>query len=95
MDKDKNEIIVKVINTLVKASTTRIDITGLKIKKFPTTAEVITLDCSNYDAENVPGKTEVVSPQSASTAVMSDKGTLTLSPTIPAKTFQIFKITLL
>ena len=95
MDKDKNEIIVKVINTLDKASTTRIEIAGLKLKNFPTAAEVITLDCSNYDAENVPGKTEVVSPQSASTAVMSDKGTLTLSPTIPAKTFQIFKITLL
>jgi alpha-L-arabinofuranosidase len=95
MDKDKNEIIVKVINTQDKASTTRIEIAGLKLKNFPTAAEVITLDCSNYDAENVPGKPEVVSPQSASTAVMSDKGTLTLSPTIPAKTFQIFKITLL
>ena len=94
MDKDKNEIIVKVINTQEKASTTSINITGLKLKGFPTTAEVITLDCSNYDAENVPGKPEVVSPMSSTAAIKADKSTLTLSGNIPAKTFQLFKVKL-
>ena len=92
IDKTKNEIIVKVINTQEKASTSVINITGLKLKAQPTTAEVISLDCSNYDAENMPGKPEVVSPQSSSTPITADKGILTLSPTIPAKTFQLFKI---
>ena len=92
VDKDKNEIIVKVINTQEKASTSVINITGLKLKAQPTTAEVISLDCSNYDAENMPSKPKVVSPQNTSTPITADKGILTLSPTIPAKTFQLFKI---
>jgi alpha-L-arabinofuranosidase len=94
IDKDKNEIIVKVINTQEKASTSSINITGLKLKTFPATAEVITLDCSNYEAENVPGKPEVVRPQSGSAIITADKGNLSLSPTIPAKTFQIFRVRL-
>ena len=94
MDKDKNEIIVKVINTQEKASTSSINITGLKFKTPHTTAEVISLDCSNYDAENVPGKPEVVTPKNSTTAITAEKGTLTLSPTIPAKTFQIFRVRL-
>lgn len=92
IDKTKNEIIVKVINTQERASTSVINITGLKLKAQPTTAEVISLDCSNYDAENMPGKPKVVSPQTSSTPITSGKGILTLSPTIPAKTFQLFKI---
>ena len=94
MDKEKNEIIVKVINTQEKASTASINITGLRLKSAPSTAEVITLDCSNYDAENIPGKPEVVSPKSSSVAIAAEKGTLTLSATIPAKTFQLFKVKL-
>ena len=94
IDKDKNEIIVKVINTLEKSSTTGINITGLKFKNAPATAEVITLDCSNYDAENTPGKPEVVSPKSSTIAVTANKGTLILTPNIPAKTFQVFKVKL-
>ncbi len=95
LDKDKNEIIVKVINTLEKASTSRIDITGLKLKaNVPAAAEVVSLDCSSYDAENMPGKAEVVSPKSSTTSITAQKGTLSLSPTIPAKTFQVFKVKL-
>ena len=94
MDKEKNEIIVKVINTLGKASTVRIDITGLKLKTFPTTAEVITLDCSAYDAENEPGKPEVISPKNSTTALSANKGTLSLSANVPAKNFQVFKVKL-
>ena len=94
IDKDKNEIIVKVINTQEKASTTSINITGLKFKSFPPVAEVISLDCSAYDAENVPGKPEVIKPESSSTAIKADKGTLTFAPTIPAKTFQLYKVKL-
>ena len=94
IDKDKNEIIVKVINTQEKASTTSINITGLKFKSFPPVGEVISLDCSAYDAENVPGKPEVIKPESSSTAIKADKGTLTFAPTIPAKTFQLYKVKL-
>ena len=93
IDKDKNEIIVKVINTLEKSSTARIDITGLKLKTVPK-AEIITLDCSNYDAENQPGKPEVVSPKSGPVAVTSEKNVLTIGAAIPAKTFRVFKVKL-
>ena len=95
LDNDKNEIIVKVINTLEKASTSRIDITGLKLKaNVPAAAEVVSLDCSSYDAENMPGKAEVVSPKSSTMSITAQKGSLSLSPTIPAKTFQVFKVKL-
>ena len=94
IDKDKNQIIVKVINTQEKSSTASINITDLKLKAFTTSAEVISLDCSDYDAENTPGKPEVVSPKSSTIAVTANKGTLILTPNIPAKTFQVFKVKL-
>lgn len=92
VDKEKQEIIVKVINTQEKPSKTEVNITGLKLKQLPTTAEVISLDCSRYDAENQPSKPEVVSPKSGSTAVSSSKSAITFSVTVPAKTFQVFKV---
>ena len=94
MDKDKNEVIVKVINTQERVSTIGINITGLKLKSSPDMAEVITLDCSDYDAENLPGKPEVVCPQSSYSAIAAHKDNLTLYANLPAKTFQLFKVKL-
>ena len=94
MDKGKNEIIVKVINTQETTSTASINITGLKIMNIPAMAEVISLDCSAYDAENVPGKPEIIRPENSSIAIKADKGTLVFAPTIPAKTFQLYIVKL-
>ena len=81
------------INTKGAASTTSININGLKIKNVVTSVAVTSLDCSDYDAENMPSKPERVSPkQSTLTTLKSSKSTVTFDVTVPAKTFQVFKI---
>ena len=94
MDKQKNEVIIKVINTLAKASSASINLTGQKLKASTLPVEVISLDCSDYDAENVPGKPEVVTPKTASTSFAVTKNVATLNFSVPAKTMQIFKVKL-
>ncbi len=91
IDKQKNEIIVKVINTTDAAQPIEINITGLSKKQLaalPATAEVTTLDCSNYDAENQPGKPEIVKPAKAQAAISNG----TIPGSIPAKTFALYKV---
>ena len=93
IDSEKQEVIVKVINTKGAASTTSININGLKMKNVVTSVAVTSLDCSDYDAENMPSKPERVSPkQSTLTTLKSSKSTVTFDVTVPAKTFQVFKI---
>ena len=92
LDKDNNQIIVKVINTLRKASTTQINITGLKLKALPAAADVISLDCSDYDAENQPGKPEMVSPRTSTVSLTSSKSAVSFDVTVPAKTFCLYKV---
>ncbi len=93
IDREKQEVIVKVINTKGAASTTSININGLKMKNVVTSVAVTSLDCSDYDAENMPSKPERVSPkQSTLTTLKSSKSTVTFDVTVPAKTFQVFKI---
>ena len=92
IDKQKGEIIVKVINTQSTDSPATITIDGLKFKTLPVTADVTTLDCSNYDAENMPSRPEVVCPSSGQVAVQAGPKTISLRVTIPAKTFQVYKV---
>ena len=93
IDREKQEVIVKVINTKGAASTVSININGLKMKNVVTSVAVTSLDCSDYDAENMPSKPERVSPkQSTLTTLKSSKSTVTFDVTVPAKTFQVFKI---
>ncbi len=91
IDKQKNEIIVKVINTTDATQPIEINITGLSKKQLaalPATAEVTTLDCSNYDAENQPGKPEIVKPAKTQAAISNG----TIPGSIPAKTFTLYKV---
>ncbi len=90
LDKQKNEIIVKVINTLEKAQDIQVRIEGLKAKAMPVSAEVTTLNCVDYDAENMPGKPEVIRPRTTA-AALTDGG---IRATIPAKTFALYKLKL-
>ena len=93
IDTKKGEIIVKVINTLGSAQSAQINITGLSKKQLAalaTTAEVTTLDCADYDAENQPGKPEVVKPATATVPMAAGS----ISATIPAKTFALYKVKL-
>ena len=90
VDKQKGEIIVKVINTQDTASPVNIQIVGQK--NIASTAEVITLDCSDYDAENMPSRPEVVSPSKSNIALSAVRNGATISTTMPAKTFKVFTI---
>ena len=88
IDKQKNEIIVKVINTTAAAQDIRIRLEGLKAKAMPVTATVTTLNCADYDAENEPGKAEVISPRTT-VATLTDGG---IKATLPAKTFALYRL---
>jgi len=93
IDQKKGEIIVKVINTLGNAQSAQINITGLSKKQLAAlsaTAEVTSLNCADYDAENQPGKPEVVSPVTATVPLAAG----TINATIPAKTFALYKVKL-
>ena len=93
IDQKKGEIIVKVINTLGNALSAQINITGLSKKQLaalPATAEVTSLNCADYDAENQPGRPEVISP--VTTTVPLTAGSILA--TIPAKTFALYKVKL-
>ncbi len=84
-DKDKNEVIVKVINTTEKAQDIAIKLNGLKSIASATT---ITVDCSDYEMENTVDNPNAIVPQEAS--IQAD-GT-TLKASIAGKNFVVFKI---
>ena len=92
IDKQKNEIIVKVINTKTTPETAKIQLTGLSKKQMAaiTAAEVTTLDCSDYDAENMPSRPEVVCPSVGEITVADGS----IAAHVPGKTFQLFRIRL-
>ena len=84
-DKDKNEVIVKVINTTEKAQDIAIKLNGLKSIASATT---ITLDCSDYEMENTVDNPNAIVPQEAT--IQAD-GT-TLNARVAGKNFVVFKI---
>ena len=90
IDTKKNEVIVKVINTLKEAKTAQINITGLSKKQLAaiSSAELTTLDCSDYEAENMPSRPEVVCPSVSEIAVANGS----ISTLVPAKTFALYKV---
>ena len=91
IDKAKNLVIVKVVNTTGQPQHLSIHLKGLSKKQsaaLPADAQVISLDCADYDAENQPGRPESVSPRSA-TARISDAA---IEATLPAKTFQVYTV---
>ena len=90
IDKQKNQIIVKVINTTAIAEPIRIDLNG--IKGAPAEAVVTSLDCSDYDAENMPSRPERVCPSQGHATVVAAKKAASISAVVPAKTFQVYTI---
>jgi len=88
IDKQKNQIIVKVINTTDSVQPVSIEFKG--VKKLPSTAEAISLDCSDYDAENVPGKAERVKPETSLVSIDAS----TICAIQAAKTFTVYRIQL-
>ena len=90
-DQNQNCVIVKVVNTTAQPQHLRIQLQGLSKKQLAAlsaTADVIALDCADYDAENQPGRPEVVSPKQA-TEQINDAA---IDTTLPAKTLQVYRI---
>ena len=84
-DKEKDEVIMKVINTTEQAKNVAIKLNGMKsISKVNT----ITLDCSDYEMENTVDNPNAIVPQEAS--IQAD-GT-TINANVAGKNFVIFKI---
>lgn len=84
-DKEKDEVIVKVINTTEQAKNVAIKLNGMKsISKVNT----ITLDCSDYEMENTVDNPNAIVPQEAS--IQAD-GT-TINANVAGKNFVVFKI---
>ncbi|MBP3823249.1 MAG: carbohydrate binding domain-containing protein [Bacteroidaceae bacterium] len=97
IDTQKQEIIVKVINTTGEAQPLTIQLTGLSKKQLAaigTSVSVTSLDCSDYDAENQPGRPEVVSPKNSTATLVADKKAASLTAQLPAKTFLVYRVKL-
>ena len=89
LDKNTNEIIIKAVNTRESAQTANIYVKG--VKKLASKATVITLDLSDYDADNTPDDPERVKPVTTTMPVAADKVT-SFEVTVPARSFCIYKI---
>ena len=97
IDTQKQEVIVKVINTTGEAQPLTINLTGLSKKQLAalhSDVELISLNCADYDAENQPGRPEVVSPKTFAATLTADKKGASIQGRIPAKTFQVYKVKL-
>ena len=89
LDKNTNEIIIKAVNTRESAQAASIYVKG--VKKLASKATVITLDLSDYDADNTPDDPERVKPVTTTMPVAADKVT-SFEVTVPARSFCIYKI---
>ena len=85
-DKNTNEYIVKVINTTDKAQTVDIKLDGLK--KISGQATTITLDCSDYTADNTLENPVAVVPVESYTKT---EGNI-IKANVGAKCFVIYKV---
>ena len=88
IDKQKNQVIVKVINTTAVPQPIAIKINGTK--NMPAQATATSLDCSDYDAENMPGRPAKVTPKTTTTPIEG----ATIATDQPAKTFTVYCIQL-
>ena len=84
-DKNKNEYIVKVINTTESSKSVKIQLNGLKTIS---SVNAITLDCSDYDMENTVDNPNAIVPQE--TTLKAEGNTLNVS--VAGKNFVVYKI---
>ena len=83
-DKDRNEVVVKVVNTTEKAQKVDIVLQGTKTIGQVNT---ITLDCSDYDMENTVDNPNAIVPTEGTAQAEGN----CLKVTLPAKTFIIYR----
>ena len=84
-DKDKGEVIVKVINTTESAKSVDIKLNGMKSVGCVNT---ITLDCSDYDMENTVDNPNAIVPMEGS--AKAENGIIKAN--VAGKNFVVFKV---
>lgn len=89
VDKQKGEIIVKVINTSDKAQDLTLNLNGLKGSR---SASVTTLHSDNMDAENTLDNPNAIRPEESTATCQSKKNMTVLSDKLPAKSFRMYRI---
>ena len=87
-DKDKQEVIVKVVNTCDQSKSVRIVLEGTK---QIAEASVVMLDLSHFDQENTVEQPNLIEPKEQKVEGIGQGGnSITLS--LPAKSFYVYKI---
>lgn len=89
VDKQKGEIIVKVINTSDKAQDVTLNLNGLKGSR---SASVTTLHSDNMDAENTLDNPNAIRPTESTATCQSKKNMNVLNDQLPAKSFRMYRI---
>lgn len=88
-DRQKGEVIVKVVNTSDKAQDIRLSLDGLKGQH---SASVTTLHCDNMDAENTLDNPDAIHPIEATATCVGSKSATVLNDSLPAKSFRMYRI---
>lgn len=86
VDKNTNEVIIKVANTSDKAQDVAFNLKGMK--KGEHKAELISLHSDNLDAENTLDEPTKIVPQSSAITVAAPSHSIS----VPARTFYVIKI---
>lgn len=86
VDKNTNEVIIKVANTGDKAQDVALNLKGMK--KGEHKAELISLHSDNLDAENTLDEPTKIVPQSSAITVAAPSHSIS----VPARTFYVIKI---
>lgn len=89
IDKQKGEVIVKVINTSDEAQNVTLNLSGLKGSR---SASLTTLHSDNMDAENTLDNPEAIRPIESTATCQSKKNATVLNDTLPAKSFRMYRI---
>ena len=89
VDKQKDEVIVKVANTSDKTQEVTLNLNGLKGSR---SASLTTLQCDNMDAENTLDNPNKIRPVETTATCESKKNATVLSDKLPAKSFRMYKI---
>ena len=89
VDKQKGEVIVKVVNTSDKVQDVTLNILGLTGSR---TAKLTTLVSHNMDAENTLDNPDAIRPITTTVICESKKGATVLNDQLPPKSFRMYNI---
>ena len=89
VDRQKSEIVVKVVNTSDEAHDLTLNLNGLRGSH---SATLTTLHSDDMDAENTLDRPDAVRPVESAASCQSRKGGTVLSDKLPAKTFRMYRI---